>query len=83
MKLSGKVIIASDIPENLECVGENSAVIFKKGNIRDLAEKILKVLENLNTYHQLGEFAQKTAFKKFDVEEIAKSYESVYKELLN
>lgn len=76
--MAGNIIIASDIPENLECVNESCAVLFEKGNIVDLSDKILKVLGNLNTYKKLGLKAQKTAFEKFDIKKIARQYESVY-----
>jgi len=76
--MAGNIIIASDIPENLECVNESCAVIFEKGNVVDLSNKILKVLGNLNEYKKLGMEAQKTAFEKFDIKKIAGQYESVY-----
>lgn len=79
--MAGKIIIASNIPENLECVSENSAIIFKKGEIDDLAEKIIKVISNIDEYYTLGETAQKVAFKNFDVKEISKKYEAVYRSL--
>ena len=41
----GNCCLVSDIPENTEVV-EDKAVIFKKGNVKDLQEKLQKLLDN-------------------------------------
>ena len=79
--MAGNIIIASNIPENLECVNEDSAVIFKKGNVQELSKSIIKVLEDINAYKNLGENAQRIAFEKFDVKKIARQYEQVYQSI--
>lgn len=80
--MAGNIIISSNIPENLECVNKNCAVIYKKGNVLELTESILKVLGNLNSYRSLGLNAQKRAYNLFDVKSIVGQYEEIYKSLI-
>ncbi|WP_405198349.1 glycosyltransferase family 4 protein [Christiangramia sp. LLG6405-1] len=76
--MAGKLIIASDIGENLECVNEESALIFKKGDVGELSDKIIFALKNFETLKYLGKNAQKQAQQKFDIQSIADQYENLY-----
>lgn len=76
--IAEKLIIASDISENMECVDSNSALIFKKGNINELAEKIIYSLKNYSNLHNFGKNAKIQASKKFEIQNIADQYEEVY-----
>ncbi|WP_289021511.1 glycosyltransferase [uncultured Salegentibacter sp.] len=76
--MAGRIIIASDIPENLECVDENCALIYKKGNVAELAANILKVIKKPEKYQSLGENAQKKAIKKFELAKVVGEYEDFY-----
>lgn len=77
------LIVASDIGENLECVDEESALIFPKGNIQQLAEKILLALENNSELKRtFGAEARTQAIQKFEIGNISKQYEEFYQELL-
>ena len=81
--LAKSLIVASDIGENLECVSQNSALIFEKGNIDDLIDKTLCALRNINSLKtDLGINARKEAIKKFEINAIARQYEQVYEELI-
>jgi glycosyltransferase involved in cell wall biosynthesis len=80
--LSEKIIVCSDIPENLECVDINSAVIFERGNVEDLTQKVLNVLGNEIKFQRLGLRAREIAVTKFDIDRIAQNYESTYDEMI-
>ncbi len=80
--LSEKIIVCSDIPENKECVNDESAVIFKRGDINDLADKLNYTLENLDTLRIKGQNARQQAVQKFDIEKISEKYENLYSRLL-
>ena len=76
--MAGRIIIASDIPENLECVDENCALIYEKGNIAELAANILKVLKNPEKYQSLAQNARKKAIEKFELAKVVAEYEDFY-----
>ena len=80
--MARKLIIASDIGENLECVDERSALIFEKGKVEELANKIVYALKNSSKLSHLGENARQLAKDKFQIETIAKQYEELYDEIL-
>ncbi|MBL0744023.1 glycosyltransferase [Chryseolinea lacunae] len=80
--MSQTPIVASDIPENLECVGEKEALIHRVGDAADLGRCISEVLHNRekSMTRSLAAFAQ--AQQKFEIDAIAAQYESTYDELL-
>ena len=80
--LSEKIIICSDIPENLECVDKQSAIIFERGNVQELTKKVLEALRNEQKYQLLGKKAREIAVSKFDIDQIALEYEKTYDQLL-
>jgi len=80
--LSEKIIICSDIPENLECVNKDSAIIFERGNVKYLTEEILNAMENKDEYKNRALKARKIASEKFNIKNIATEYERTYDELL-
>lgn len=79
---SGKIIVCSDIPENMECVNEDCAIIFKRGDVDDYVTKLSYALSNKEKLKHLGENARKMANEKFDIEKISASYENTYDSLL-
>ena len=81
--MAGKIIISSDIGENLECIDEQSAIIYRKGNIAELEENIKKVLSNYSKFEFLGKNAKKQSFEKFDINTVASTYEEFYRSILN
>ena len=80
--MAGLPIIASDIPENLECVTEESALIFKKGNSIDLLQKINWALENREKMYDKAETGKQLARNKFDINLIVEEYEATYLNLI-
>lgn len=80
--IAEKIIIAGDIPENRECVDNNSAIFFPVGNIEILTQKIEEVFNNYNKYLPLAKKAKEIAAEKFDILMISSTYEDTYKQLL-
>lgn len=80
--MARKIIVCSDISENLECVDSRSAIIFERANIADLVEKTTWALENQKDLKELGESARQQAEKNFDINSVARQYESTYDEFL-
>ncbi|GHA30281.1 capsular polysaccharide biosynthesis protein [Salinimicrobium marinum] len=80
--LTEKIIVCSDIPENMECVDENSAIIFKRGDVKDLTEKVLAAMDNEQKFEVLGKNARKIAAEKFDINQIAMEYEKTYDQVI-
>ena len=81
--MAGTPIVASNIPENLECLSSEEAVIFKKANVEDLAEKLIYALQNPNDLKERAQKAQKSAIHKFEISKISEQYEKVYQNLIN
>jgi glycosyltransferase involved in cell wall biosynthesis len=80
--LAEKVIVCSNIPENLECVDEESAVIFERGDVNELSKKVNYAIGNERELKVLGIQARKIAAKKFDLGSIAAEYEATYEQLI-
>lgn len=80
--MAEKIIIASDIPENLECVDRETAIIFKKGNLDELITKIRFAIENKNDMLPMQQKARKKAIAKFDITRIGENYSNLYKEII-
>lgn len=81
--LSRKIIVCSDIPENKECVTNNSAVIVEKGNIVQLSEAMIAVVENQAQYGELGNEAYGEAILKFDINAVVSQYNTVYRKMIS
>ena len=75
-------IVASDISGNRDIVvdGENGLLVTP-GNINGLAQAVGKILASTELRNHMRMHAKKTALK-FDWLDIAKQYESLYKELI-
>jgi len=79
---AGKRIISSDIPENLECVSPQDALIFKTGDTQTLQNLMQQAIENFDDLKILGENARKTALQKFELSEIIKQYNALYHDVI-
>jgi glycosyltransferase involved in cell wall biosynthesis len=78
--MSKTPIIASNIPENLECVNEQNSLLFPVGNIDALYEAI-KDAQNLDWFSKVERNYQ-FAIDYFDIDKVARQYESTYDDLL-
>jgi len=75
-------ILASNIPENLECLSDDEAVIFKKEVVEDLEKKIIWALQNPDEMMEMAQKARKSAIHKFEISKISEQYEKVYHKLI-
>lgn len=76
-------IIASSIPENLECVNAGSAHLFEAGSVPDLQRAIGAAIQSIDANSEKTSQAYSEALEKFDLNRIAESYEGIYKQLLS
>lgn len=74
-------IIASDIPENLECVSSDSSMIFPVRDINALTKAMAKAQE-IDWNHKISR-AYEFACNNFDIYKITENYELAYQELLS
>src|SRR5690606_10586584 len=65
--MAGTPIIASNIPENLECVNEEIALIFRKADPGDLKTKLHWALDNKLEMMERAIEAKRIAATKFDI----------------
>jgi glycosyltransferase involved in cell wall biosynthesis len=76
-----KPIVASKNGGNKEQVFDDiNGYIFEAGNIEELAQKILKILNS--DLEKFGENSKKLAIEKFDIKQTTKKIETLYKSLL-
>lgn len=74
----GKAVIASDIPENMEVVGD-CGVAFKAHDIEDLASKIIELVKDPMQAAGLGHVARTFVEDTFNWDDIAVEVLSVYR----
>ena len=76
-------IIASDIPELTNIVKDLvNGLIFKCGDVNDLANKITILLQKPELRIQLGKNARKTIIERFGSSNIALPNEKVYEKIM-
>lgn len=75
-------IIASNIPENLECVSEETALIFRPGDVEGMVEKLERAIEDKDWDGRVNK-AYAYALKNFSIAHIAVQYEEIYDQLLS
>ena len=75
--ISKTPIIASNIPENRECLAPECALLFSPGNISELVGKLEKAI-SLTEWERKTEGAYNYAKAKFDIRIISKEYENFY-----
>ena len=74
-------IIASDIPENMECVNEEMALLHPAHDIKELSRLILSALKDVN-WSVRTQKAFDYAMEHFEISKIAEQYEKLYDEVL-
>lgn len=80
--LAKKIIVCTNIPENKECVNENTALFFPRGDQQKLAEQVNYALKHKDELKAKGNEARKIAMDKFDIVKVAERYEETYNQLL-
>ncbi|MDD4062433.1 MAG: glycosyltransferase [Candidatus Pacebacteria bacterium] len=77
---TNKPVIASDVP-GLRDVVDEAGLLFKKGDDKELAKIIQKLLSNNLEYERVSKLCFERS-KMFDIKKVVKEYENLYKELL-
>lgn len=77
---AGKPIIASDV-EGLRQVVEGAGIIFNRGNVEELANRISHLLADDEYYKNVAHACQQRALV-YDISVMAESYRSVYYSLI-
>ena len=80
--ISGLCPIVSNTGANTEIVNENTGIVYQKGDIDDLKNKIIFCIENRELIRDRGKTARMVAIKRFTIEKHAHSIYTLYKELL-
>lgn len=74
---AGKMIITSDIPENMELVEDGKEGLnFEAGNPRDLADRIRLVIKNQEVFKKCQEAAFRKVSNKYDLDIIREGYKN-------
>lgn len=80
---SESLVIMSNLPNNREVAEDvKEAVYFKKGDYRELAEKIYYYYKNPKKADKIRQNARKKAVKKFDFRDNLRKIEGLYKYIL-
>ncbi|MCP9199897.1 glycosyltransferase [Gramella sp. GC03-9] len=74
-------IVASGIPENLECINGDTSLTFKAGDIKDLVSKLNEATDIL--WEKKLQLAYKKAIEDFSIKKIVNKYELTYDELIH
>ena len=74
-------IIASEIPENMECVNEFNALLFPVGKPDKLFDCMKKAM-NIRDWSNKKENAFLHASENFEIERVAELYEVTYDKIL-
>jgi glycosyltransferase involved in cell wall biosynthesis len=72
----GKVVIASNIPENMEIIKKHG-ISFENKNVKDLIRKISEVID-MDDLKEKGELAKQFVKKNYNWEDIATATKKVY-----
>lgn len=77
----GKVVLASDIPENMEIVAEYGTS-FPCGDIVSLKNKIIDLIKNSQTLPELGMRAREFVLREYHWDDIACNTEALYQKTI-
>ena len=78
----GNCVIASDIPANLEVVGD-AGIMFKSENVDALCESLKTVIGNPELAKDLGKRAKARGVAEYNYDSVTEKTEQVYKEILS
>jgi glycosyltransferase involved in cell wall biosynthesis len=79
----GKAILSSDIKENLQALNDEVSVSFCSGDIYDLEEKLVFLINNPALVKKMGEKAMVKAWSQFSWDKIVNQIEEVYEDILS
>ena len=76
-----KPVIISDLPILAEFAKEENSVRIEKGNVAELNSKILELYNNPEKRNLLGKNARRYVEENFDINSVAKQYQTVYEKM--
>jgi len=77
----GNCCLTSDIPENLEVIGDCGET-FRKGNVKDLAGKLATLLESRERCEAMGTRAHRHVLETYDWDGVTLHTEAIYYSML-
>jgi len=77
----GNCCLTSDIPENLEVIGDGG-VTFKRGDVDDLAARLSGLLERPEKCQSLGDRARRHVLETYDWDGVTLHTEAIYYSML-
>lgn len=81
---TGLPCIASNVGGNVELIShEKNGLLFESGNSKQLARRILRLLDDKELAQRLGEKAQSTVSESFSIEHTANCYIQLYRSLVS
>ena len=78
----GNCVVVSDIPENLETIG-NAGIAFRKNDPKDLADKLQMLIDNPSEVGKYKRLAIERVQKHYSWEVVTDQYEQLFYRLLN
>lgn len=78
-----KLILASDVGGLKKLAKQDTAILFKKDNVKDLDRKIKYIIENFKKLPHLGKNARKLSVQEFDWDKSRQDLKKIYQELTN
>ncbi len=78
----GRCVLTSDIPENLEAVGE-TAVPFKSADVEDLTAKMKDLLQHPEVVHTYEEKSRRLVQERFSWDHVVDRVERVYRDAVD
>lgn len=78
---SGKPFLASDV-DGLHEITEGAGILFEEGNEKDLAKKILDLMDDPTKYKEVAQKCQERA-AEYDIQKMVDGYIEVYREVCN
>jgi glycosyltransferase involved in cell wall biosynthesis len=76
-------IVASRIPGISEAVSPENGILVDKGNVKQLSNAILRLLENKDERLKMGEKSRKKIIREFTIEHAAKLHLEAYEKALS
>jgi glycosyltransferase involved in cell wall biosynthesis len=78
---AGKPIVATNVDGSLEALDDKSGILVPPGDEKELAEAILRLIEDKGLRQALGNAARKRVKEKFSLDKMIAEYQKLYDDL--
>lgn len=75
-------MICSDIPQNMDVLGDDEVLYFKSKNVNDLAEKIQYAYENYEEMRIMAAKSKDKIVKKYNIDQVIEQYIELYNKII-